>query len=292
MKNLRVTYFSNVGLKNLSLDIPQYVFIEPYGKVVVRYHFTNDGDPYALANIRKQVADPRLLKVKVLTTLERKISTPKDFENSSEDPNELFYLPFNPDNRIIYVDVLYESLTARRLQVKISTPVTINESLLSKGEDEFLKIVDVQIRHEGVYFTYVFRRSGVLKKYVGLASYLDLAKIYKEREFSSEENKDKSFLRTGITEAIKEQGYEIDYERSSIYKTQKAREIEITDEELSKIILSKASRLEILNLLKTYDPVKSNHKLRLEAEKFLQSCDRVCDLPETILADIIDTRGT
>lgn len=279
----------------IKVGSPQYIFMEPYDKVVLRYSFKKNGIDTEDTNITRQVVDPNYLSVKVRPTSDPFLSKISDFDSITMEDVDSFPIDFKGSEEL-YVDVLYESKTARRLKVKVSTIIEENESFenentISDGPDEYVRMSDVQIKYDAVYFNYIFRRSGRLKKYAGAAPYSVLGSIYKDRQLNAATHVDKNYPRASVTEYLRSNGWFIDPNDQMIYKTDSGRKIEITEEELGNIVRDTATPLEILGLLRTTDIGVSNHPLRKQAEMFLQDCDRVCNLPDADITTVIDNRG-
>lgn len=295
MDGLKFFFHDSRGRKQIKPEDPQYLFLEPYEAVVLRHSFTKDGLETPETKISKQTIDPKYLEVKVRPTKDKMLSRINDFKYIDTNPNESFTITFNSDDEELFVDVLYRSITDKRLKVRISTLTTAssdffeNESTITDGPDAYVKLVDLQIKYDAVYFNYIYRRKGMLKKYVGKVSYEQLGYIFKDRLFNPD-HIDSGFPRASIEDAITEDGWKIDITNKMIYKEDRGRKLEMLDEHLANLIKTKGRRTEILGLLKTQDEQVSKHFLRLTAQNYLQDCDRVCGLPDTTPTTIIDLR--
>lgn len=297
MDGLLFKYRSITGAKTpITFEEPQYLFLEPLERVVIRYYLTKDGLEDDSTYISKQAVDTDIISVKMRFTTQKLLSKISDFKEEPAGPITSEEIEFEEDTQEVFLDVLYESLIDRRLKVRVKTMAERNESFEnenthSDGPDEFVRIADVQVKHDAVYFAYIYRRSGRLKKFVGKASYTDLAQILKDRVYGGYEHVDSRFPRARLEAAMKDLKWVVDYENKEIYKLSNNRRLVISDDEVASLIRSEASTAELLGLLSTYDLSKSKHALRSTAEDHLVACDRVCSLPAASIANIIDTRG-
>lgn len=273
----------------------QYIFMEPFEKVVYRYYFKKNGIDSEDTKITRQIADPKYLSVKVRPTSDTYLSKISDFDDIEMDPSASFKIDFEGKEEI-FIDVLFESLTHRRLKVRVGTREEDKESFedensYSDAPDAYVKMTDVQIRYDAVHFNYIYRRSGRLKKYPTSITYEQLAHIYMDREFNSLTHIDRDYPRLEINNGLREKGWAVNILEKVIYREEAGRRIEISDEELADIIKEYATPVEILGLLKTNDVKVSNHSIRRIAELYLQDCDRVCSLPDATVHNTIDNRG-
>lgn len=296
MEGLAFKYRNKLGAKvQINYDTPQYLFLEPYDKVVVRYYITKEGLEDSKTNVTRQAVDIGLISVKAKYTLNPLLTKISAFEGISNESIENTEIEFLEEDQEIFLDVLYESLTASRLRVKVrvfseQNSSFENENTVSDGPDEYVRMTNVQIKFDAVYFTYIYRRGGRLQKFPGKASYEVLAQIYKDRRFLDTAHVDFEYPKRNIDSALDGAGWVVDSAAKEILKPSGVRYLPITDEELGKLIRERASVAEILGLLQTKDLQASKHILRRDAENFLVKCDKECSLPATTILNTIDTR--
>lgn len=297
MEGLSMKYRNiNGGKTRIMYDTPQYLFLEPYDRVVVRYFLTKDGLEDSKTSITKQSPDTKLISVKFRYTTEPLISKIRDFDAIGNGAIETIEVEFADDDQEIYVDVLYESMTPNRLRVKVKifsegAESFENENTVSDGPDEYVRMSNIQIKHEAVYYTYIYRRKGRLQKYSGRVEYPILAQILKDRLFEGAHHVDFDYPRRNVEVVIEDNKWTIDPRNREIFKPDVGRKVYVTDEEIGDIIREHASIAEILGLLQTKDLTKSGHPLRRDAEALIIKCDRECSLPAASLTNTVDTRG-
>lgn len=289
-------YFRDVqgAQKEILLNRPQYIFLEPKERLVVRYRIIRHGLEGEATKISRQTKTPELLICKVLVTESKLLSKIKDFEDIESDPIYTFPIDFTNKSEII-VDVLYESLSEDRLKLKVGVfserdEAFENENTITDGPDEFVRTVNVTIDFDAVYYTYLFRRKGRLRKHVGRATWIQLSEIWKERELSIVNHVDKDIPREGINKAVRDQGWKLDYLHGRVTKTVDKREIEVTEEELASVLRTSARPSEVLGLLRSNNIRESKHPLLKAGESLLQDCDNVCSLQEATPKTLIDKR--
>lgn len=296
MEGLAMRYKNSKGaLTKIELEKPHYLFLEPLERVVVRYTITKDGLEENNTNIARQVPDTSLLTVKAIQTESKFITKVIDFENVPSGKIESVALDFSKGDEV-FVDVLYESLTTDRLRVKIKVlskhaDSFENENTVTDGPDEFVRVSDVQIKNDAVYFNYIFRRSGRLKKYVGKVEYPLLAQILKERLFLGFYHVDYEQPMAKIQAAIRDAKWFVDGAEREIYKKITGRTVYITDDEIGELIREHALPSEIFGLLTTKNLKESKHFLLRDAQNFLVDCDRACSLPAATPENLTDKRG-
>lgn len=299
MLGIQFTYKNSKGQTiRIEEKEPQYVYLEPLGRVVVRYYFLKDGLDTNNTKLISEVIEPDVVSVKIKKPFSVFLSTIADFNNvpEREEAAEYFEIDFTEGDTVIR-DVLYQSKVSERLKIKVRNSETEdesfeNENTTTDGPDAFVKVVAVNISFQDVYYVYVFRRSGRLRKSPGKVVYEDLAKILKQRMLLDEYHPDKSLSVASFTRGLTKDGWSIDYTDKRIFKVINDKEIEITDNELGNIIRDYGDSRDILNLLTTIDVNLTDHPLIREAEKALVSCDGDCSLPKAIPQNTIDERGT
>lgn len=297
MLGIKFRYKDNKGQ---DIDIenkkPQYLYLEPKGKVVVRYYFTKAGLDVNTTKLISNVLQTDIVSVKIKKPKNAFLSSVADFDNIPDRLNnaEYFEVDFS-SNDTISMDVLYESLTDSRLKIKVidseaPTDSFENENTVSDGPDAFVKVVGVVVRPQDVYYVYIYRRDGRLKKTPSTVEYSTLASIFKERVFNPS-HPDHNLSSDSIVRGIINSGGAIDYAGHTIIKTVNGKEIIIDDIELGNIIKTYGNLRDIINLLKTEDITLSKHPLILENANYYVSCDKDCSLPEALYQNSTDERG-
>lgn len=283
---------SSVQITN---SLAQYLFLEPKEKIVIRYYFVKNGLEVNTTKLLNEVKETEVLSVKLREPESNVLSKISDFKNIVDREEDAIYfdVDFNAGDTS-YLDVLFESKVDERLKVKIYTIDSDadsfeNENTVTDGPDAFVKVVDITITPEFVFYTYVYRREGRLKKAPSQIRYESLATILSIR-LLVEGHPDSSFDKSLVTKGLIDSGYLVDYSADRIYKEINNKKVNITLEELGLIIKDYASPAEILNLLKTKDLVLSEHNLILKGEQELVSCDSVCSLPEAKPNAVVDER--
>lgn len=296
MYGLQLVYKNTKGSDvQITNKLPQYLFLEPKEKVVIRYYFIKNGLDVNTTKLLNEVKETQVLSVKIRKPVNSIFSKISDFKNIEEREKDGLYfdVDFN-ESDTTYLDVLFESKVDQRLKVKIYTVYTEeesfeNENTVTDGPDAYIKLVDVTLNPNFVYYTYVYRRNGRLKKAPSQIKYEVLAEILSQR-LLEEGNVDSDFDKSLITTGLITSGYLIDYSADLIYKEINNKKVGITPEELGEIIKDYGSPQEILNILKTSNLFSSQHSLILKGEKELISCDRVCSLPEARPQTVTDER--
>lgn len=297
MLNLKFQYKNSKGKSvDLSQSEPQYLYLEPFGQVVVRYYIKKDGLQVNSVKMISHVIEEGILSVKIREPSSVYLSRISDFNNVPDrtDPAEYFEIDFSLGDEVVR-DVLFTSKVKERLKVKIKDGSSKEESFENEnshtdGPDEYIKVVDVTVKPEYVYHVYIFRRDGWLKKTPTQTRYGDLGSIYTERLFSPN-HIDSSLTTSSIDRALIREGFSIDYLEKRIYKQLPGKNLEITDEELGEIIRDHADLRDIINLLTSVDPRVSLHPLIKQAEDIYVSCDSVCSLPAAVPQNSVDERG-
>ena len=279
-------YYRNNQNENTEItnNVPQYLFLEPFGKIVLRYYFKKDGLETNNTKLLNQLTDPELLTVKIRNPESSVLSRTTDFRGipDREGDSMYFEVDFNSGDNY-YVDVLYESKTSERLKVKIyandaETESFENENTVTDGPDEFVKLVDVRAEFDKVYYTYVYRRSGRLKKAPNVIDYSQLVSIA-EKRLLIESYPDYSMKLPTLNKALVKEGFLVDYIDDRIYKEEDGRKIDITLQEFADVIQRYVPINEIISLLLTSDYTLTQHKLIKDGEDYLVSCDSVCSYP-------------
>lgn len=292
--------FRYKNTKGQSIDItektPQYLYLEPLGKVVVRYYFVKDGLEVNATKLISDVLEPGVLSVKIRPPASVFLSPVSDFRNLPErlDAADYFEIDFSLSDTVP-MDVLYASKVEERLKIKVKDLAAgedsfENENTVTDGPDAFVKIVGVVIRPQNVYYVYIHRREGRLKKAPSTVEYSRFAPILKSRMFDPTDI-DRSLSFASILRGLIKEEWYIDYSEGKIYKKIDEKGIAITDEELGDVIREYGDIRDIVNLLSTLDVKISNHPLIKESESFYVSCDGDCSLPAAIPQNTIDERG-
>lgn len=285
MQGIQLVYRNNQGLSiQITNNVAQYLFLEPREKLVVRYYFIKNGLEVSNTKLLNDVKEPTILDVKIRRPTSLPLSKLSDFKDIDSRPDNSIY--FEMDfiaGDTSHLDVLYENLLEDRLKVKVFTIDTDsdsfeNENTTTDGPDEFVKLVDVLIRPDGITFTYVYRRDGRLKKSPSKTSFEVLAGIVKPR-ILVEDHPDKSMGHSSILRGLAAEGYFVDYALDRIYKVVNDKKIEITLENLGIIIKDYCIVSEVLNILKSLDVELTQHTLIKAGERSLVSCDSICSLP-------------
>ena len=276
-------------------NLAQYLFLEPKEKVVIRYYFVKNGLEVNTTKLLNEVKETEVVSVKLRKPVSTVLSKISDFKEVVDRKESAIYfdVDFN-EGDTTFLDALFESKVEERLKVKIYTIDSgadsfENENTVTDGPDAFVKVVDITLTPEFVFYTYVYRRQGRLKKAPSQIRYESLAEIMSIR-LLAEGHPDASFDKTLITKGLIDAGFLIDYSADRIYRDINNKKINITLEEFGNIIKENASPTEILNLLKTKDLLISEHQLILKGELELVSCDSVCSLPEAKPLAIVDER--
>lgn len=286
MEGIDVLYRNNQNTTvEVTAKIPQYIFLEPYGKSVVRYYFKKNGIELDSTKLLNTVQDPGLLSVKIRHPKTPVISRLLDFSSVEEkrDPDSMYFDVSFEDSDTYPIDVLYQSKTNKRLKVKIyavdeETESFENENTVTDEPDAYVKLVEVRAEFDKVFYTYVYRRDGRLKKYPSSITYLGLVPFVQRRLLRTD-HPDYSMPIPLTTAGIKAEGYYIDVIDGVIAKEVDKRVIEITPEELGSIIQKYTPLDEIISLLSTSDYKTTQHPLIKEGETLLVACDSVCSYP-------------
>ena len=297
MIGIQFTYKNSKGQTVYIKDKePQYLYLEPKGRVVVRYYFIKDNLDTNNTKLISDILEPDVISVKIKKPFSVFLSTIADFRSipEREEPAQYFEIDFTESDTVV-MDVLYESKVAERLKIKVRNSEAEdesfeNENTLTDGPDAYLKVVAVNIGFQDVYYVYVFRRAGRLRKSPGRTSYDELAKILKERMLINPYHLDKVMSIASIIRGLSKDFWSVDYTDKRIFRIQNDKEVDITDAQLGQIIRKYGDVRDILNLLTTLDVNITDHALIREAERALVSCDGDCSLPKAIPQNTIDER--
>ena len=298
MDGLIFLYKNKSGaMLEITPQVPQFLFLEPLEKVVLRLYFKKNGIDVEQTKMLRQSVDPSVISVTVRNTSTPFISRISDFKDITNglDKEVTFAIDFE-EKKQTFVDVLFESLVEDRLKVKLSTisegiDSFENENTVTDGPDAFVKLVGVVIRPDGVVFTLVYRRSGRLVQFNGIKTYASISEILKDR-MVNEFNLDRTFEYTQIERKLIEENWKIDRINNVIYREEGLRKIEITSEEFGDVIRRSASILEILYLLKTNSPNDNiTHPFYKEAVNNLQKGSSEASMPPADVKNISDLRG-
>ena len=99
--------FRYKNTKGQSIDItektPQYLYLEPLGKVVVRYYFVKDGLEVNATKLISDVLEPGVLSVKIKPPASIFLSPVSDFRNLPErlDAADYFEIDFSLPSHLI-----------------------------------------------------------------------------------------------------------------------------------------------------------------------------------------------
>ena len=298
MDGLIFLYKNKSGaMLEITPQVPQFLFLEPLEKVVLRLYFKKSGIDVEQTKMLRQSVDPSVISVTVRNTSAPFISRISDFKDITNglDKEVTFAIDFE-EKKQTFVDVLFESLVEDRLKVKLSTVSEgidsfENENTVTDGPDAFVKLVGVVIRPDGVVFTLVYRRSGRLVQFNGIKTYASISEILKDR-MVNEFNLDRTFEYTQIERKLREENWKIDRINNIIYREEGLRKIEITSEEFGDVIRRSASILEILYLLKTNNPNDNIiHPFYKEAVNNLQKGSSEASMPPADVKNTSDLRG-
>ena len=298
MDGLIFLYKNKSGtMLEITPQVPQYLFLEPLEKVVLRLYFKKNGIDVEQTKMLRQSVDPSVISVTVRNTSAPFISRISDFKDitNGSDKEVTFAIDFE-EKKQTFVDVLFESLVEERLKVKLSTVSEgidsfENENTVTDGPDAFVKLVGVVIRPDGVVFTLVYRRSGRLVQFNTIKTYASISEILKDR-MVNEFNLDRTFEYTQIERKLREENWKIDRINNVIYREEGLRKIEITSEEFGDVIRRSASILEILYLLKTNSPNDNiTHPFYKEAVNNLQKGSSEASMPPADVKNTSDLRG-
>lgn len=298
MDGLIFLYKNKSGaMLEITPQVPQFLFLEPLEKVVLRLYFKKNGIDVEQTKMLRQSVDPSVISVTVRNTSAPFISRISDFKDITNglDKEVTFAIDFE-EKKQTFVDVLFESLVEDRLKVKLSTVSEgidsfENENTVTDGPDAFVKLVGVVIRPDGVVFTLVYRRSGRLVQFNGIKTYASISEILKDR-MVNEFNLDRTFEYTQIERKLREENWKIDRINNIIYREEGLRKIEITSEEFGDVIRRSASILEILYLLKTNNPNDNiTHPFYKEAVNNLQKGSSEASMPPADVKNTSDLRG-
>ena len=275
---------------------PQYLYLEPLGKIVVRYYFVKDGIEVNNTKLISDVIEPEVLSVKIKSPSSIFLSTIADFRNLPDrtDAADYFEVDFTLSDTVP-MDVLYSSKVEKRLKIKIKDLAVgedsfENENTVTDGPDAFVKVVGVVVSPASIYYVYIHRRDGRLKKSPSTTTYAKLAFILKKRMFNPL-HVDASLSYSSITRGLLKDEWFIDYSEGRIFRTINEKEVNITDAQLGTVIRKYGDIRDILNLLNTNDIENSNHILIRESEAYYVSCDGDCSLPKAAPQNTIDERG-
>ena len=298
MDGLIFLYKNKSGtMLEITPQVPQFLFLEPLEKVVLRLYFKKNGIDVEQTKMFRQSVDPSVISVTVRNTSATFISRISDFKDITNglDKEVTFAIDFE-EKKQTFVDVLFESLVEDRLKVKLSTisegiDSFENENTVTDGPDAFVKLVSVVIRPDGVVFTLVYRRSGRLVQFNGIKTYASISEILKDR-MVNKFNLDRTFEYTQIERKLIEENWKIDRINNVIYREEGLRKIEITSEEFGDVIRRSASILEILYLLKTNSPNDNiTHPFYKEAINNLQKGSSEASMPPANVKNTSDLRG-
>lgn len=298
MDGLIFLYKNKSGtMLEITPQVPQYLFLEPLEKVVLRLYFKKNGIDVEQTKMLRQSVDPSVISVTVRNTSAPFISRISDFKDitNGSDKEVTFAIDFE-EKKQTFVDVLFESLVEERLKVKLSTVSEgidsfENENTVTDGPDAFVKLVSVIIRPDAVVFTLVYRRSGRLVQFNAIKTYSSISEILKDRVVN-EFNLDRTFEYTQIERKLREENWKIDRINNVIYREEGLRKIEITSEEFGDVIRRSASILEILYLLKTNNPNDNiTHPFYKEAVNNLQKGSSEASMPPADVKNTSDLRG-
>ena len=298
MDGLIFLYKNKSGaMLEITPQVPQFLFLEPLEKVVLRLYFKKNGIDVEQTKMLRQSVDPSVISVTVRNTSSPFISRISDFKDITNglDKEVTFAIDFE-EKKQTFVDVLFESLVEDRLKVKLSTVSEgidsfENENTVTDGPDAFVKLVSVIIRPDAVVFTLVYRRSGRLVQFNAIKTYASISEILKDR-MVNEFNLDRTFEYTQIERKLREENWKIDRINNIIYREEGLRKIEITSEEFGDVIRRSASILEILYLLKTNNPNDNIiHPFYKEAINNLQKGSREASMPPADVKNTSDLRG-
>lgn len=298
MDGLIFLYKNKSGaMLEITPQVPQYLFLEPLEKVVLRLYFKKNGIDVEQTKMLRQSVDPSVISVTVRNTSAPFISRISDFKDitNGSDKEVTFAIDFE-EKKQTFVDVLFESLVEDRLKVKLSTVSEgidsfENENTVTDGPDAFVKLVSVIIRPDAVVFTLVYRRSGRLVQFNAIKTYSSISEILKDR-MVNEFNLDRTFEYTQIERKLREENWKIDRINNVIYREEGLRKIEITSEEFGDVIRRSASILEILYLLKTNSPNDNiTHPFYKEAVNNLQKGSSEASMPPADVKNTSDLRG-
>ena len=298
MDGLIFLYKNKSGtMLEITPQVPQFLFLEPFEKVVLRLYFKKNGIDVEQTKMLRQSVDPSVISVTVRNTSAPFISRISDFKDITNglDKEVTFAIDFE-EKKQTFVDVLFESLVEDRLKVKLSTVSEgidsfENENTVTDGPDAFVKLVSVIIRPDAVVFTLVYRRSGRLVQFNAIKTYASISEILKDR-MVNEFNLDRTFEYTQIERKLIEENWKIDRINNVIYREEGLRKIEITSEEFGDVIRRSASILEILYLLKTNSPNDNiTHPFYKEAVNNLQKGSSESSMPPADVKNTSDLRG-
>ena len=298
MDGLIFLYKNKSGaMLEITPQVPQFLFLEPLEKVVLRLYFKKNGIDVEQTKMLRQSVDPSVISVTVRNTSAPFISRISDFKDITNglDKEVTFAIDFE-EKKQTFVDVLFESLVEDRLKVKLSTVSEgidsfENENTVTDGPDAFVKLVSVIIRPDAVVFTLVYRRSGRLVQFNAIKTYASISEILKDR-MVNEFNLDRTFEYTQIERKLREENWKIDRINNVIYREEGLRKIEITSEEFGDVIRRSASILEILYLLKTNSPNDNiTHPFYKEAVNNLQKGSSEASMPPANVKNTSDLRG-
>ena len=298
MDGLIFLYKNKSGtMLEITPQVPQFLFLEPLEKVVLRLYFKKNGIDVEQTKMLRQSVDPSVISVTVRNTSAPFISRISDFKDITNglDKEVTFAIDFE-EKKQTFVDVLFESLVEDRLKVKLSTVSEgidsfENENTVTDGPDAFVKLVSVIIRPDAVVFTLVYRRSGRLVQFNAIKTYSSISEILKDR-MVNEFNLDRTFEYTQIERKLREENWKIDRINNVIYREEGLRKIEITSEEFGDVIRRSASILEILYLLKTNSPNDNiTHPFYKEAVNNLQKGSSEASMPPADVKNTSDLRG-
>lgn len=296
MLGIKFLYKNTKGQSiNITEKTPQYLYLEPLGKVVIRYYFVKSGLEVNNTKLISDVLEPDILSVKIKPPASIFLSPVADFRNIPErlDAADYFEIDFSLSDTVP-MDVLYSSKVEERLKIKVKDLAAgeesfENENTVTDGPDAFVKIVGVVIRPQNVYYVYIHRREGRLKKSPSTVEYSRFAPILKSRMFDPTDI-DRGLSFASILRGLLKDEWYIDYTEANIYKKVGEKNISITDEELGAVIRKYGDIRDIVNLLNTLDVTLSNHPLIKESESFYVSCDGDCSLPAAVPQNTIDER--
>lgn len=307
MKDLKIFYKNKKGI-NLEIQGPvnQYVFLEPKGYAIVRYIIKDEGVEIG-GKLSNEVKDTDVVSVKFITPTSTFLSKKSDFEGIHERIGRVttLDLTFNSDGICTY-DALYTNLTDEKIKVKVSAydkadTIVENEYSYVDAPDGFIRSVGVIIDSTGIEYTLLYRRSGRVVKYPAKASYEEIAKVVKDiifaqhRFYSQVPRPTKRFVEepipTSITDALTLDGWNILSDRIVRNDRLTGARVEITDEELGKVIRNKITLKDLTSIFKPVDLAGNGHRLIEQGKSFLMPCDHACSLGEVTPKLIIDNRG-
>lgn len=302
MKDLQIFYKNKKGI-NLEIvgAVNQYIFLEPQGSAVIRYTI-KDGGVEVGGKISNEVKETDVVSVKFRTPDSEFLSKKSDFDDIPPRTGKTLSLPLEFDNGICLYDALFTNLTNEKIKVKVSAydvadTIVENEYSYVDAPDGFIRSVGIIIDSTGVEYTLLFRRSGRVFKHPGKASFEQMAQVVKDVFFAQERFYSRVPKPTyrfipeptpqSILDALTLEGWVVS--TSSIARMDRTlgAVVQITDEELGKIIKNKITTKDLANLFK---PADLNNGHRLIDNVLTQPCDSACSLPEVTAKNIIDNR--